>query len=666
MKYLLSISKKPTYFWACPVIKLQEQGWGILKIKEFTFVSNCFQNGHNAVIGVFLRALLTAIISLLIMMNANAENGRVERVEPENWWTGMNDNRLQLLVYGENMGQTTPEIHTDGLKLVKAHAVTNENYLFVDLEIARNAKPGRYTIQFKENGKVVDEVDYELKERSVQKRGFSAADFIYLVMPDRFANGNPKNDSMDGMLEKADRTNPDGRHGGDLQGVIDHLDYMKDLGMTAIWLNPFFENNMDDYSYHGYAITDFYKTDPRMGTNELYRELVQESHAKGLKVIMDVVVNHCGINHWWMNDLPTDDWVNNHKKFQTNYRGSVIADPHASNYDRNKFSTGWFVETMPDLNQNNPFLAQYLIQNMIWWIEYSGIDGLRMDTQPYAEIDFVSKYAERINLEYPDFTLLGETWLQKVALTAYFQQNSPVSGKYNSNIPTNTDFPMYYAIKDGLNQEDGWTTGLAQIYYVLARDFLYSDAGKNVIFIDNHDLDRFYSSVNEDLKKFKMGLGILLTMRGIPMMYYGDEILMTGWEHEGHGHIREDFPGGWSGDKRNAFTAEGRKANENEAFNFIRKIAQWRQTSNAVTQGGLTHFVPDNNTYVYFRHTDDEAVMVLLNNHPKEQRTITGDRFAEILSQYKSGVDVVTGKTIENLNEFKLNAKSITIIDLKK
>lgn len=600
------------------------------------------------------------------MVSMNMQAQRLNRIEPANWWVGMKNSELQLLVYGGNMGNTTPVIEKAGLTIQKINKVQSANYLFIDLIVASDAKPGIYTIAFVENNKTVATYDYELLERIERKRGFSAADLIYLLMPDRFSNGNPENDNADGMQEKVNRKNPDGRHGGDLQGVINKLDYIKDLGMTAIWLNPFFENNMKDYSYHGYAITDFYKTDARLGTNALYKELVDESHQKGLKVIMDVVINHCGIDHWWMKDLPSEDWINNHKKFQTNYRGSVIADPHASKYDRNRFTTGWFVETMPDLNQNNKYLAQYFIQNMLWWIEYAGIDGLRMDTQPYAEKDYVSKLARRINQEYPDFTMLGETWLQKVALTAYFQQNSPVAKDYNSLIPTNTDFPMYYAIKDGLNQEDGWTTGLAQIYYVLARDFLYNDPSKNVIFVDNHDLDRFYSSVGEDISKYKMGLGILLTMRGIPMLYYGDEILMSGLEHSGHGNIRKDFPGGWKGDKRNAFDATGRTVEENEAFEFVKTIANWRQTSEAVTNGGLIHFVPDNNTYVYFRHTDDEAVMVILNNHPNEARTIDGDRFAEILENFESGKDIVTGGVVSDKSTFILKPKSIQIIEFKK
>lgn len=602
----------------------------------------------------------------MLMMSVNAQNNRLHRVEPANWWTGMKDNSLQLLVHGENIGNTEPKFKKDAITILKVHQVKNKNYLFIDLEIKSDAKPGKYPLEFKEDGKTVATYTYELKEKRKQKRGFSAADLIYLVMPDRFANGNPKNDSHPDMIEKADRSNPNGRHGGDLKGIINKLNYIKDMGMTTLWLNPFFENNMDDYSYHGYAITNFYKTDARLGDNNLYKKLVQESHKKGLKVIMDVVVNHCGINHWWMKDLPTEDWINNQKKFQTNYRGSVIADPHASKYDRNKFSTGWFVESMPDLNQNNPFLAKYLIQNMIWWIEFSGIDGLRMDTQPYAEKDFVAKYAQRIREEYPDFTILGETWLQKVALTAYFQENSPVAKDYNSFIPTNTDFPMYYAIKDALNQEDGWTTGLAQIYYVLARDFLYNDAFQNVIFLDNHDLDRFYSSVGEDMNKFKMGLGILLTMRGIPMLYYGDEIAMSGLEHTGHGNIRKDFPGGWKADAHNAFTEKGRTETENEAFNFIKKLANWRKGSEAIAIGTLTHFVPDNNTYVYFRYTDNEVVMVILNNHEKESRTIKGDRFDEILSQYGSGKDIITGDTVADKSSFNIKAKSIRIIEFKK
>ncbi len=606
------------------------------------------------------------IILAIVIISSSlfAQNIELKRVEPANWWVGMENPNLQLLISGENISLTDVIIKSDKVELVKINKVENPNYLFLDLKINKNATAGEFEILFKKGRKTKGKYSYTLNQKTKRQRGFSSADVIYLLMPDRFANGNPENDSHKDMLEKANRENHDGRHGGDIQGVIDNLDYIKELGMTAVWLNPTIENNNKDYSYHGYGITDFYKTDARFGTNEDYKKLADELHEKEMKLIMDMIFNHCGINHWWVGDYPTKDWTNSNPDFRSNFRGSTIADPHASKSDEKQMVEGWFVTTMPDLNQNNKYLATYLIQNSIWWIEYADLDGIRMDTQPYPYKEFMAEWAKTVREEYPTITLLGETWLQKVPFTAYFQGDSPISGDYNSYLHSTTDFPLYYAIKDAFNEGEGWTSGLKKLYYILAQDFLYDDASRNVIFMDNHDLDRYYTSVGEDINKFKMGIAFLLTTRGIPMFYYGDEILTTGHEHKGHGHIRTDFPGGWASDKTNAFTKNGRTEEQNDIFDYITKLANWRQTNKAVTNGKLTHYIPENNTYIYFRHTENEAVMVILNNHNTENKTIDCERFNEILKDYKSGTEIITGNKIE-LNKIKIPKKSAMIIELK-
>jgi glycosidase len=607
------------------------------------------------------------LIPILILFYSGiySQTVKLDRIEPPNWWAGMQNEQLQLLVHGENISLSNVTIKSKYVKIAEIHKVENPNYLFIDLKIKKKAKAGSINIVFsKGNNEIVH--TYELKQKSDHKRGFSSADLIYLLMPDRFANGDPRNDSPEGILEKADRDDPNGRHGGDIKGVINHLDYIKDLGITTLWLNPTIENNNPKYSYHGYAITDFYKTDARSGTNEDYKKLSDELHKKEMKLIMDMIFNHCSSYHWWMKDLPMKDWVNTHEDYRSNFRGSTISDIHASQDDIKRMTQGWFDSHMPDMNQHNPYLATYLIQNSIWWIEYADLDGIRMDTHPYPYKDFMAEWAKQVHAEYPDIILLGETWLQKPAFTAYFSGNSPVSGEYNSNLNSTTDFPLYYAARDAFNEKDGWTEGLARIYYVLAQDFLYGNAYNNVIFLDNHDLDRYFSSVKEDIKKMKMGIAFLLTSRGIPMIYYGTEILTTGLEHTGHGNIRTDFPGGWQGDEKNAFTEEGRTEKQNKIYNYIKKIAGWRKTNKAVTEGKMLHFVPQNDVYVYFRYTGNEAVMVLLNNHNTQKRSVQTDRFKEILKDYSKGKNILSNEIIDIKDEITINKKSALILELMK
>ncbi|MBM3436647.1 MAG: alpha-amlyase, partial [Bacteroidetes bacterium] len=421
------------------------------------------------------------------------------------------------------------------------------------------------------------------------------------------------------------------------------------------------------YSYHGYAITDFYRIDPRFGTNEDYLLLVNECENRGIKMIMDMVFNHCSIYHWMMQDLPATDWLHSHDEFfRSNFRASVIPDPYASAFDKNKMLTGWFDTHMADLNQENEILATYLIQNSIWWIEYSGIDGVRIDTQPYADKKFMTQWSNAVFSEYPKFNVVGEAWIQQEAITAYFQKDASNRDEYNSGIPSVTDFPMYYAVNKAFNEKDGWTEGLLSLYYVLAQDFLYSHPDNNLIFADNHDLDRFATRVNSNLKKWKMGMGFLLTTRGIPCIYYGSEILMTGQESKGHGFIRQDFPGGWNGDLTNSFVSTGRTKEQNDAFHFLKTLLNWRKNSKLIQNGKLKHFIPEDETYVYFRYTENECLMVAMNNSNNEMKALKTARFDECMKNYKYAKNIITGEVINYLNAFTLAPKSILILELKK
>ncbi len=556
----------------------------------------------------------------------------------------MTNSSLQLMCYAENISETEPKFVYPGVELERTVRLENPNYLVLYLKVTGSAVPGKIPIVFEYMREVRYLVEFELKARedgSKGRQGFGKEDVIYLIMPDRFSNGDTTNDSTTDMLEKADLANPDGRHGGDIKGITEELDYLSDLGVSAIWLNPVLENNMAAYSYHGYAITDFYRVDPRLGTNEDYKSLVEACHAKDIKVIMDMVFNHCGGNHLWIKDLPEEDWVHQFPEFtRSNFRAETVMDPYASDFDRERMQTGWFDKPMPDLNQRHEVLANYLIQNSIWWIEFAGLDGIRMDTYPYSYKDFMARWMQRVLQEYPDFSVVGETWLQKETHTAYWQNGSPVSGDYKSHLRSITDFPMHYALKDALVENEGWTSGLARIYYVLSQDFIYSDPFMNVIFADNHDLTRFYTSVGEDFAKYRMAMAMLLTTRGIPMLYYGTEYLMTGEEPKGHGYIRENFPGGsWP----SSVVSRQSSVVSDEGHAYLRTLLNWRKDSKVIHYGKLKQFVPQDGIYVYFRYLDDDAVMVLINKN-KEDKLLDLGRFNEVLKDYEEGKDVITGE----------------------
>ncbi len=612
---------------------------------------------------------LTTLFLIFFASIIYAQKIDIQRIDPPSWWTGMHNGNLQLLVYGNRISETKPEIDYKGVTLKEAIHVKSPNYLFLNIFIDKNTLPGTLHILFKKGRKTVIDYHYLLQQRNNDKtlhRGFDNSDIIYLLMPDRFTNGDTTNDNITGMLEKVNRNDPNGRHGGDIKGIIDHLDYLKNLGITAIWSTPLLENNFSKYSYHGYAITDYYKVDPRFGTNKDYRNLVKLAHAKGLKIIQDMVFNHCGINYFWKNDLPTSDWYNQWPKFtRSNYHGGVVSDPHASKYDYKHMVAGWFDVSMADLNQNNKLVAEYLIQNSIWWIEYAGIDGIRQDTYPYPYKDFMAKWMQRILEEYPDFNVVGETWLSTPAAVAYWLENNRNSDGYNSHLTNVFDFPLMYAINKAFNEPNGWESGVAQLYEVISQDFVYSNPMKLVVFADNHDSNRLFYNLGKDLKKWKLAMAFLFTTRGIPQIYYGTEILMSGNKNKSDGNIRKDFPGGWPGDTTDAFLPTGRTPEQNNAFNFLTHLIHWRNTNKAVEFGTLTHYIAENGVYVYFRKYKNQTVMVILNNNAKPV-TLKLTRFANDIKNYTKAKTVLTRHYYDNLNSIDIPAKSPLILELSK
>ena len=604
-------------------------------------------------------------ISILVFRTAFAQVS-IDHMEPPFWWTGMKNNTLQLMVHGKDIGKTKAVIEYNGVK-VKNSVSTGDDYLFVDLVIGNSAKPGMVSIDFMEKETVLINYKYELKARltgSAKRAGFTTADMMYLIMPDRFANGDPNNDDMPGMLEKADRNNPNGRHGGDIRGITEHLDYLSKLGVTAMWCTPFLENNMPAYSYHGYAITDLYKVDPRFGTNDDYRQMVEAAHKKGIKVVMDMVFNHFGTNSYWMKNLPTKDWVNQWPEFtRSNYRGGVITDPYRSQYDEKKMANGWFDVTMADFNQKNPYVAKYLIQNSIWWVEFAGLDGIRQDTYPYPDKEFMSDWMLALREEYPNFNVVGEAWINYPPQISYWLDNKKNNDGYRSNLTHAFDFPLMMAIQKAFTENEGWDTGLARLYELLSQDFLYSDPSKLITFADNHDIERTFP-VLKTPENVKMALAFLATTRGMPMIYYGTEALLDRGKLEGDPGKRKDFPGGWQGDEVNMFTGENLSSEQKDMKDFMSALFTWRKGNKTVQDGKLTHYIPEDGMYVYFRTLGKESVMVIINNNEKYLKTITTSRYEENLKGFKSGKDIFTGSQINDLSKIEVPAKSVKIIEL--
>ena len=599
------------------------------------------------------------ILVIIIFLAPLLYSQSVERVEPPHWWTGMKDQSLRIMVYGKNVGNLRPSIKYKGLKLVKTTSPENQNYLFIDLTISPACKPGTVPIRLSDGNEEII-INYPLQKRttgSALREGFNTSDVIYLITPDRFANGDPGNDNIAGMEDKADRNENFGRHGGDIEGMRQHLDYISSMGFTSIWPNPILENDMPRHSYHGYAITDFYKVDPRMGTNETYKTFCEEASQRDIKVIMDMVVNHCGLSHWWMEDLPAKDWINynNTSYVQTNHRKTTPSDPYVAIQDEDIMTKGWFVKTMPDINTTNPLAATYMIQNSIWWIEYAGLSGIRMDTYLYPDENFMSEWSRRIMNEYPEFNIAGEVWYDNPAIVSYWQKGKKNHNGYISWLPSLFDFPIQSALSRSLNMKDSWEDDWMPLYEMLAQDFQYADPQNLVVFADNHDMSRIYTQANEDFAKYKLALAYILTLRGIPQIYYGTEILMSNKGTDSHGVIRSDFPGGWKGDQVNAFEVRGLTPIQMEARTFLNNILDWRKDADVIHHGKTIHFVPQNGVYVYFRYNDHKKVMVLLNKN-ENPVTLQLVRFQSMLTgKSKKGIDIITGQEV--LLEFQLDLK---------
>ena len=560
----------------------------------------------------------------------------------------MHISEIQVLLYGPDIARLSPTVSHPGVELLRTVRTTNPDYLFLYLEISEEARPGIVHFQLMHGESLIMEAPFPLLEReedSARRRGFDPSDSIYLITPDRFANGNPENDAVAGMGDPPDRSQPYGRHGGDLEGIMNHLDYIHDLGFTAIWINPVLENRMPEWSYHGYAITDFYAVDPRFGSNEQYRELVRMANARGMKVIADMVLNHVGSNHWFVIDPPAEDWINfGGKPVITNHRRTTVQDPYASPQDARLHADGWFVEAMPDLNQRNPLLADYLIMNTLWWIEYAGFSGIRMDTWPYPDKDFLSRWACVVMEEYPHFNIVGEEWSLQPAVISYWQRGKENHDGYQSCLPSLMDFPLQGALVEGLTgPEKEYESALVTLYEALALDFLYADPENLLIFPDNHDMARFHTQMRGDTGLFKMGMVYFATMRGIPQFYYGTEILMNSdADPDSHGIIRGDFPGGWPADPVNAFTGEGLDPERKAVQEWMARLLNWRKDASVIHSGLLMHFAPEDGMYVYFRYNGEETVMVVLNKN-KEAKPLGWSRYAERSGGYTTARDVLSG-----------------------
>jgi len=596
--------------------------------------------------------------------------GQVQRVEPLSWWVGMTT-PLQLMVQGDQISECEVSIEGGGVRVTKIHKADSPNYLFLDVEIDAAAEPGTRYLVFT-RGEEQFKVPYELEARregSRERKSFTTADAIYLLMPDRFANGNPEIDSTEDTLEKADRENLHGRHGGDLQGMIDHLDYIADLGMTAIWSTPLLLDNEPVYSYHGYACADYYHIDPRMGTNELYREYVAEAHKRDLKIIMDIVTNHCGIAHWWMEDLPFEDWIHQFPTFtRTNALFSTNMDPNASQYDLKLQESGWFDTSMPDMNLDNPYLLQYFKQWAVWWIEWADLDGLRVDTYPYNEKQPMSEWCEALLAEYPNLNIVGECWTADIPQLAYWQGGNQNKDGFDTHLPSIMDFPLRDAMCAALATDSvKWDAGMIRIYNTVSDDFVYHDLSKMMIFSGNHDTDRTADILRGNVGRMKIAMALLATMRGYPQIYTGDELMIRSVDlKQGHGGLRVDTPGGWAEDKVNLFTEEGRTGDVKELFDFTRKIFQWRKTKEVIHHGKTLHFVDrEHNTYAFFRYTDEEAVFVFANNS-RGKKQVPWSHYEEIASTLKGGRNVLTGEAVEMNDQTTVPARGVLVVEFKR
>ena len=611
------------------------------------------------------RTLITSLLFLISIQHICAQSVSLERVEPPNWWIGMENTKLQLLVYGENISLAKPSITYDGISINSVSTLESANYLFINLTISKTTEEGVFDLVFDTNKGKELVYKYELKtkkNRNSFTQTIDASDVMYLITPDRFSNGDTSNDSTDDTIEKANRKNPDGRHGGDIKGIINHLDYIENLGVTTLWLNPFLENDQPAYSYHGYGISDFYKTDSRFGTNEDYKNMVSLCHERGMKVVMDQVFNHCGAGHWWMNDLPSKDWLNQWEEFTySSFANVIVSDPYQSQSDSDLHVKGWFDVNLPDLNLDNPYLATYLIQNSIWWIEHTNIDGIRMDTYPYPNNKSVmANWIKLVETEYPNYYIVAETAMgANVASYVYWNNGTLNRDGYVSNIKSLSDYALYYNLINAFGKEKD----IYSIYETLTSDYLYDTPYNNKIFNGNHDVARLYTELNKNKDKVKLSMAFIFTTRGIPQIYYGDELLFDSPKPDGA--LRYDFPGGWESDKRNAFEKNERTNDENELVDYVTTILKWRKNAIEIHKGELKHYKPMDNIYVYFRYYEDEKTMVIINNND-EVKELNLNRFNESLQRFSSGLDIIENKSIDLNKKVTINSNTALIVKLKK
>ena len=642
-----------------------------MNLKEITNYPNLplFQKGWKILLFLLLLSSpMTAHNSTASPKKANNRTAapNVTRIDPTNWFADMQDPTLQLMVYGKDIKFADVTTDYPNVKIDSLVRLDSPNYLLVYLNL-KGAKPGEVTLTFSnKNGKKTTK-KFQLKAREMagaDRKGFDISDVLYMLMPDRFANGNPKNDVIKGMEDQlCNRNEPSLRHGGDLEGLRQHLDYFTNLGVTALWLTPVLENDRPadggkHSTYHGYATTDYYRVDPRFGTNEEYKALVDECHKKGLKVVMDMIFNHCGDYHPWakhtridengktIKDYPSKDWFNSpNYGLQTSYKLTPVLDPYASKVDMKETVDGWFVPSMPDLNQRNPHVIKYLIQNSIWWIETVGIDGIRMDTYPYADRQAMADWMKVLNKEYPNFNTVGETWVTEPAYTAAWQKDSKLSD-INSNLKTVMDFAFFDRLSQAKNEEtDDWWKGWNRIYNSLCYDYLYTDPSSVMAFIENHDTDRYLGN-GKDSTALKQAYALLLTMKRIPQLYYGTEILMNGTKTETDGNVRQDFPGGFPGDKVNKFTNEGRTKAENAMFDWTSRLLHWRQNNDVIINGSQTQFIPHHGVYVLARQHNGKTVLTILNGK-KADNQVDVARYAEVIGSHTTATDVLTGATVD-------------------
>lgn len=613
------------------------------------------------------RINLIFIIMLLSNLSIFAKPASiVERMEPSQWWVDMNNTEVQIMLYGKNIAQSEPSLNVSDLKISRVERTSNPNYLFLYLDI-KEAKAGEYNITLN-RGRKKEVVKFTLNQRrsgSAERASFDSRDAVYLLMPDRFANGNPNNDNVEGYVEKTEYGNLHERQGGDIKGIIEHLDYIADLGFTALWTTPMFEDNDKNYSYHHYATSNYYLIDPRFGTNEEFKMMIECCHQKGLKYILDIVPNHVNPRHWWHNDLPDFTWYNQWDTFtRTNYQTSAAPDINASEADRKALQDGWFDTNMADINLGNPLFFDYMRQMYVYWIEWANIDGLRVDTYPYNNLDDAARLMKSIRDEYPNLNIVSECWVKTVPEMTYYQSGHPNLDGYDSHMPSVMDFMLKDYFDNVFNEKEGWNSGLKKFYHHFVQDFAIYNPYNVMNFFGNHDMNRFSAAVDRDMDKYKMGLALLAVIRGIPQYYYGDEIMLDG-SGDGYEAARRCFPGGWSGDEYNAFTEKGRTKEQQEVHQYLRSILRFRKSSEALTVGKTMHFIPENGIYCIFRYTDNEKVMVLVNNN-SEDTQVDLSRFNEMNIIGASANNIVTDTKSTLGGSITLEGKSVTILEITK